>query len=150
AALAKGGAPAPHGTGIDTKEVGDLRGRITFAEAPHGQTAAALQFGGCADASHATHSSKTRAARTLLSSELIAGGRRPPRHPTRHPVPPGRSSRVTPNSPRRLRIWSPSAKFFAARASCLRSINNCINPCTSLSSPPAFAGGSRNSPSNWL
>ena len=40
-----------------------------------------------------------------------------PYSPNRQTVPPGRSSRFTPSSARRLRIWSARPKFFALRAS---------------------------------
>ena len=52
--------------------------------------------------------------------------------PSRQSVfPPGRSSRVIFNAPSRLRIWSPSAKFFALRASLRRSMSSCTSPATS-------------------
>ena len=78
-----------------------------------------------ADAS-LTFGQRRRARRTL--NELA---RR--RHPTRQLVPPGRSSSVTPSSVSRLRIWSPSAKFFALRAS-LREVDrdSCIRPADEL------------------
>src|SRR6202453_1562802 len=52
-------------------------------------------------------------------------------YPTRHPVPPVRSSSVTPSAVSRWRIWSAWAKFLFLRASARRSMSNCISPPTS-------------------
>jgi hypothetical protein len=65
--MPKSGDPAADAAGVDDKEVGDLLGRVSLADALDGQKPSLLEFSGCSYGSHARTPSKPRAERALLS-----------------------------------------------------------------------------------